>query len=100
MHSRASLEHDRFSLPVQHSTPELNENGFPARLDDGNKFGLKRASTAGPGFPHNNRVSSLTMSQAKKRQSTVPSVISHARLYKLLGDLFLLAGRTMDANIW
>ncbi|ETW85889.1 hypothetical protein HETIRDRAFT_42700 [Heterobasidion irregulare TC 32-1] len=36
----------------------------------------------------------------KKRLSGIGVASSHGRLYKVLGDFFLLAGRTEDASIW
>lgn len=60
---------------------------------------LKRSSTLGPGsMPTRN--STLIQSTQKRRASGMGSTASAGRLYKVLGDLFLLAGRTMDASIW
>jgi hypothetical protein len=36
----------------------------------------------------------------KKRASAIGAVSSHGRLYKVLGDFFLLAGRTEEAMMW
>ncbi|KAG6376171.1 TRAPP II complex [Boletus reticuloceps] len=46
------------------------------------------------------RHSSLGPSTVKKRVTAVGTTSSHARLFKLYGDLFLLAGRPQDARIW
>jgi hypothetical protein len=34
------------------------------------------------------------------RKSAVGAASSHGRLFKVLGDLFLISGRTEDATIW
>lgn len=57
---------------------------------------LKRNSSLGPSL----RQQALNVQTPKKRLSAIGSVSSHGRLYKVLGDLFLLAGRTEDASIW
>ncbi len=57
---------------------------------------LKRNSSSGPNY----RQSTLGVQPPKKRLSGIGTASSHARLYKMLGDLFLLAGRTEDSNIW
>jgi hypothetical protein len=36
----------------------------------------------------------------KKRQTAIGVASSHGRLFKVLGDFFLLAGKTEDAVIW
>lgn len=88
------------ALGVQHSQPEMQTDAT-VRLSESSKIALKRSSTTGPGGIHSaNRKSSLNVAPSKKRQSTVAPTASHGRLYKVLGDLFLLAGRTMDATIW
>ncbi|KAF8136381.1 transport protein Trs120 or TRAPPC9 TRAPP II complex subunit-domain-containing protein [Boletus edulis] len=46
------------------------------------------------------RHSSLGPSTVKKRVTAVGTTSSHARLFKLYGDFFLLAGRPQDARIW
>lgn len=52
----------------------------------GSTVGLQRHSTLGP--------------PVKKRVSAVGTTSSHARLFKVYGDFFLLAGRTQDSKIW
>ena len=79
------------------SAPDLSG---PSGVDQG-KLSMKRASTVNPStFGQQNKGSLITPSQPKPRQSIAASGSAHARLYKILGDLFLLAGRTMDASIW
>jgi trafficking protein particle complex subunit 9 len=48
----------------------------------------------------NTRQPSLAVQTQKKRLSTIGISSSHGRLYKTLGDFFLLAGRAEDAIIW
>ncbi len=52
--------------------------------------------------PNSNRSSlNVTPVNNKRRSNTFGSAVaSHFRLYKILGDFFLLAGRTSDASIW
>lgn len=57
---------------------------------------IKRNSSSGPNY----RQSTLNVQPQKKRLSGIGTASSHARLYKMFGDFFLLAGRTEDANIW
>lgn len=57
---------------------------------------MKRNVSSGPAF----RQSSLGIQAPKKRLSTIGTSSSHGRLYKVLGDFFLLAGRIEDATIW
>ncbi|KAJ6502507.1 TRAPP II complex [Mycena sanguinolenta] len=56
---------------------------------------LKRNSS-GSAF----RQSTLNVPPAKKRLSSIGVASSHGRLFKVLGDFFLLAGRTEDAAVW
>ena len=94
--SRASLDALDAGRPSSVSSPlhSLSEHPSTTRQSDP-RLGIKRASTLGPGVLGPNNRSS------QQRQSAVSSSSgSHARLYKVLGDLFLLAGRTMDASIW
>lgn len=48
----------------------------------------------------NIRQPNLAIQAQKKRLSTIGTSSSHGRLYKMLGDFFLLAGRVEDAMIW
>ncbi|KAF9264661.1 hypothetical protein L218DRAFT_861806 [Marasmius fiardii PR-910] len=50
--------------------------------------------------PQMKRNSSLGVPTAKKRVSGIGAASSDGRLYKVMADLFLLSGRTQDANIW
>ncbi|KAK7054867.1 hypothetical protein VNI00_003330 [Paramarasmius palmivorus] len=67
-------------LPSHNSQPELSKGGGSA--------------------PQIKRNSSLGVPTAKKRMSGVGAASSHGRLFKVMGDLFLLSGRTEDAVIW
>ncbi|KAH8117559.1 Trs120-domain-containing protein [Phellopilus nigrolimitatus] len=103
---RTSLDgHEGYRSPhnmeALHSFPEILGSSSTFRNNDPSKLPLKRASTLGPGIVGaNNRNSTLLIPSTKKRQSGVSAGTAHARLYKVLGDLFLLAGRIMDASIW
>ncbi|KAF8628414.1 hypothetical protein AX15_003936 [Amanita polypyramis BW_CC] len=55
-----------------------------------------RRNSAGSGF----RQPTLITTAPKKRLSTIGVASSHGRLYKVLGDLFLLVGRVDDASVW
>ncbi|OAX44681.1 hypothetical protein K503DRAFT_795305 [Rhizopogon vinicolor AM-OR11-026] len=81
------------------SSPELDSSGLAPQ-----SIPLKRSSTSGPGISHmaslTQRQSSLSPSVVKKRASAIGAVSSHGRLYKVLGDFFLLAGRTEEAGVW
>ncbi|TFK42560.1 transport protein particle complex subunit [Crucibulum laeve] len=57
---------------------------------------MKRNSSSGPYF----RQSALSVQAPRKRMSTIGTASSHGRLYKVLGDFFLLAGRIEDSVIW
>lgn len=84
---------------AQHSQPDISGSVTSARSSDLPKLSIKRASTMPPGSS-TSRNSTLLITSVKKRQSAVAAVNSHAKLYKMLGDLFLMAGRTMDSSIW
>jgi len=59
------------------------------------------AETASPLVIGDRRGSSVRLkSPDKKRSSGVSAVHTHARLYRLLGDLYLMSGRVTDATIW
>ncbi|KAI0670282.1 TRAPP II complex [Trametes maxima] len=84
-------------LPSHNSQPEL----APPALRSKSPLGLKRNSTMGPsGMP--TRHASLPLSPAlpKKRPTTIGAASSHGRLFKVLADFFLLAGRLEEATIW
>ncbi|KAI6109782.1 TRAPP II complex [Pisolithus sp. B1] len=87
------------SSAVHLSQSELNPNA-PMSAN----HTLKRNSSLGPGpgpYPSSssssNRLSGLP---PVKTRSNAVGIPSHARLYKVYGDFFLLAGRTQDAKIW
>lgn len=80
------------SVPPFNSQPDVSRNS----LSINSTPPLKRNSSAGPNY----RQSTLGVQPQKKRLSTIGTTSSHARLYKMLGDFFLLGGRTEDANIW
>lgn len=84
------------SLPSFPTQQEHSDLGISSQTRD-TSFTMRRSSTLGPGtIPNRN---SALVQPAKKRPSAASSA-SPGRLYKVLGDLFLLAGRTMDATIW
>ncbi|KAJ3559110.1 hypothetical protein NM688_g536 [Phlebia brevispora] len=88
-------------LPIQHSQPELPTASSILRSMTPSTLSVKRNSSIGPGLstsPY--RHASLPNHAVKKRQTAIGAVSSHGRLFKVLGDLFLLAGRTTDASIW
>ncbi|KAJ7155939.1 TRAPP II complex [Mycena crocata] len=77
-------------LPSHNSQPEIKTS-----------FNLSSAPTmkrnsSGTVF----RQSTLSVPPAKKRLSSIGVASSHGRLFKVLGDFFLLAGRTEDASVW
>ncbi|OSC99049.1 hypothetical protein PYCCODRAFT_1454002 [Trametes coccinea BRFM310] len=85
-------------LPSHNSQPELTSPALRSK----SPLGLKRNSTMGPGLLPS-RHSSLPMSPAlppKKRPTTIGAASSHGRLFKVLADFFLLAGRLEEASIW
>ncbi|KAG6866933.1 hypothetical protein C0991_003849 [Blastosporella zonata] len=77
-------------LPSHNSQPDISKGNFTLSAAP-----MKRTSS-GPGF----RQSTLAAQPARKRLSTIGVASSHARLFKVLGDLFLLAGRPEDAIVW
>ena len=88
-------------LPSQHSQPELNTGNSLLRAKTPTTLSVKRNSSIGPGTPSSPfRQTSLPVQSNKKKPATIGAVSSHGRLFKVLGDLFLLAGRTMDASVW
>ena len=84
-------------LPSHNSQPDLNGQIRPKTPS-----GLKRSSTMGPNLLPG-RHSSLPASPApgaKKRLTTIGAASAHGRLFKVLADFFLLAGRLEEASIW
>ncbi len=88
--SLASLATNSHHVEPRHSQIEFySDTKDPTSI-------LKRQSSVTPA-----RSSTLPqLPSTRRRQSPAIVSNSHARLYKLLGDFFLLAGRTMDASIW
>lgn len=78
-------------LPSQHSQDTSKPNFTLSAVPS-----TKRASSINPSFRHPN----VGVPPAKKRLSSIGVASSHARLYKVLGDLFLLSGRSEDAQVW
>lgn len=93
------LNSGNLGLLAYSSQPELDSSGLATP-----NIQIKRSSTAGPGISHTasfiHRQSTLGPPAVKKRASAIGAVSSHGRLYKVLGDFFLLAGRTEDASLW
>ena len=85
------------TFPTHSSQPDLNSSHLSTSTNNGvtryspgasvSAVGLQRHSTLGP-------------PPVKKRVSAVGTTSSHARLFKVYGDFFLLAGRTQDSRIW
>lgn len=83
------------SLPSHNSQPDMSK----PTLTLATAPVLKRTSSIGP---NNYRQSTLGVpaSNVKKRLSGIGVSSSLGRLFKVLADFFLLAGRTEDATIW
>lgn len=100
--SRASIDVEEFGRPSSVASPlhSLPGRSSPTGRADP-RLNVKRASTLGPGIIGSSNRGLQVSHLDKKRQSALSGGSgSHARLYKVLGDLFLLAGRIMDASIW
>lgn len=80
-------------LPARNQT-DLGTVGKPVAV--GLPPATKRNMTSGPGF----RQSSLAAANAKRRVPVIGAASSHGRLFKLLADFFMLAGRAEDAAVW
>jgi hypothetical protein len=86
-------------LPAHNSQPDLSTGLI--RRGTSPMLGPKRNPPAGAGPPMPPiRQSSLGVAATRKRQTLIGAASSHGRLYKLLGDFFILSGRTEDASIW
>ncbi len=86
-------------LPSHNSQPELSAGLI--RRGTSPMLGPKRNPPTGAGPPMPLlRQSSLGVPPARKRQSLIGAASSHGRLFKVLGDLFILSGRTEDASVW
>jgi hypothetical protein len=93
--SDRSLRRDSFQS--HNSQSELSGNARKHSLPTV----LKRNSTIGTPVSATLRSSTLSVPPpSKKRNSGIGAASSHGRLFKVLGDLFMLAGRTEDAVVW
>ena len=93
--SALDLEQRSESPPSIHSQPELSTVSNLRKSST-----LKRTSSAGPALPSLRQTTLSTPASGKKRTSGIGAASSHGRLFKVLGDIFLLAGRTEDAVVW
>jgi len=80
-------------LPSYNSQPNVSRPSFSLNPAPSIK---RNASSTGTGLQQ----PPLGIQAQKKRLSTIGVSSSHGRLYKVLGDFFLMAGRTEDAMIW
>lgn len=91
----ATSKHDSLPpLPSHNSQPEMTRTG----LTLASAPPLKRNSSSGPALRQSTL--NLPVQVPKKRVSGIGVASSHGRLFKVLGDFFLLAGRTEDAVVW
>ncbi|KAI0054107.1 hypothetical protein FA95DRAFT_1591856 [Auriscalpium vulgare] len=88
------------AIPSYNSQPELTMAG--GLRTNTVPLTLKRNSSTGPALVSQaSRRSTLGVPAAnKKRHSGIGASSSHGRLFKVLGDFFILAGRTEDASVW
>jgi len=104
LHQLENLSDSLPPLPSYNSQPDVGSSPPQSRAQAG--LNLKRNSSAGPGLgPSTNtnglRQSTLGVAAPKvKRSSGIGVASSHGRLFKVLGDFFLLSGRTEDATVW
>ncbi|KAI9446319.1 TRAPP II complex [Lactarius indigo] len=93
-------EPERLSrVPSHNNQPE--HSPVPSRRVSTPILGMKRNPSTGPSSPMASaRQSTLNVPMTRKRQSLIGAASSHGRLFKVLGDLFVLAGRTEDASVW
>ncbi|KAF8590613.1 hypothetical protein K439DRAFT_1382134 [Ramaria rubella] len=99
-----------------YESPTLSRNSLPSNLSaSGNsnqkETGISRSTTpvnkrtialdtSRPGLtPRNASLAATVTPKSTRRQSGIGIPLT-GRLFKLLGDLFLLAGRTSDACVW
>jgi hypothetical protein len=88
----------------------LQTNGSHADLNSSsrrNSLQLKRPGSTGPAGPgvtspsrESFRQSTMMANAPVRKRLGIGAASSHGRLFKVLGDLFLLAGRTEDAVVW
>ncbi|KZV62838.1 hypothetical protein PENSPDRAFT_641660 [Peniophora sp. CONT] len=81
-------------LPSHNSQPELSAVSRRQSLMP------TRTASTGPGMSTTAVNRQSTMGMPGPRKSAIGTASSHGRLFKVLGDLFLLSGRTEDASIW
>ena len=93
--SALGLERRSESPPSAYNQPDL-----PAVSNLRKSSALKRTSSAGPTLPSLRQSTLSAPASGKKRTSGIGAASSHGRLFKVLGDTFLLAGRTEDAAVW
>ncbi|KAJ6547608.1 TRAPP II complex [Mycena capillaripes] len=78
-------------LPPHHSQPEIkpafNLSSAPTMKRNSSGTAFRQSTLGAP-------------PAAKKRLSSIGVASSHGRLFKVLGDFYLLAGRTEDAAVW
>ena len=82
-------------LPSFNSQPDMSRPSFSLSAAPS----LRRNASSTTTTP-TNRQSTLGIQAQKKRLSTIATSSSHGRLYKMLGDFFLLSGRIEDAAVW
>ena len=91
-------------LPLLPSQSELSSHlgGIPVISSNQVNADLTKHNVALGPAPAGKRTTALRQSTPtpKKRMSVIGVASSHGRLYKVLGDLFLLAGRISDAFAW
>lgn len=86
---------DDYSFNTLSSFASQPDLGAPRRQS----FLPTRTMSTGPGaMSVPNRQSSLGLPGTRK--SGIGASSSHGRHFKLLGDFFLLSGRTEDASVW
>ena len=90
-------------LPSALGLEQRSDSPPSAQLDMSTVSNLRKSST----FKRTSspvaslRQSTLSVAASgKKRTSGFGAASSHGRLFKVLGDTFLLAGRTEDATVW
>lgn len=80
-------------LPSHSSQPDVSRSNFTLSTAPV----LKRTSSIGP---YRQSTLAVPASNVKKRMSGIGVASSLGRLFKVLADFFLLAGRLEDAGIW
>lgn len=80
-------------IQSHNSQPEISRTPFTLNAAPTLRRNVSTAATT-------SRQSTLNVQAQKKRLSTIGTSSSPGRLYKVLGDFFLLAGRSEDAIIW